>query len=1008
MKRKALTTIQRKAHRVKTGFFARKKAIQSGEKAIRHKSRDIADKTKYKFTAQGGVYSWKRLKVSLGAGFVLFLVMTLFIGNVTVPIVSDITQYWILIGTQTGGGGHFQEYGSPQSFIRVMSPMDPSNGKAVGPDFYLLNPFGIILSYLFLVFVAYLILTISSDFNFGGRKNARRSIFALVVLSLLVLMPLAAAEWQTIFEQNTSGGGVYMNGAGWYHKQTFTNLNPLSNQRIKYEMLLSKTGSSFTGMYTYKITLPGGASYEIDNYISTLQSSQHWESVTTSDAFTCSQGTGSIYFGISQTQPSQSFIYTYTKAGDPYTGGVFIWNHGSGEQTDEYSDMAARAYKEYNPIQVTLTMGVSPSGTGTTTPSPGTHQYDQGTTVHCTATANSGYHFEHWSGSYTGTQNPYDILMNADKTMTAVFVQDPQPTYSLTMAASPSGAGTTNPSIGVHTGYHSGDQVTISATAATHYIFMHWTGTGSGSYSGSGNPHVLTFSSSSISETAVFYPEPTYTLTMAASPSGAGTTSPAIGPHPGYYTGNQVTISASAASGYTFSHWSGTGTGSYSGTDNSHTITFDYYNIGETANFVATTHTLTMGVAPSGSGSTSPSVGGHPYQHGAVVDISASAGTGYSFSHWSGSGPGSYSGSTNGVSITINGDVTETANFISDITYSLDITIGDGEGTTNPSAGSHTYPSGEQVQCTAYPAEHYHFRQWTGSYTGAQNPYIITMNSAKYLTANFDPDVYTLTITVDGQGTVSKYPNGPYEYNDEVSLMATASSGWNFDHWGGDISGNEDPAYIYMTEDKEVTAYFTQMAIPPEIQTFKVNQTSLKTPGNVTIEWTTIRADAVHLFLNNIDQGEFDPSSTVSILIDRTTEAKIEATGAGGTAGSTVITITVGEGQMGGGTGFNYNWLLLIIIPVGLILLDRWLKKKPPFGKKDGEKYYTINIGDELQKVTGKKKKTKAEKTRTDQAKDIAKKTGARAKVAAGQVRDVSKKALSGLREKMRGLFKRE
>jgi hypothetical protein len=182
----------------------------------------------------------------------------------------------------------------------------------------------------------------------------------------------------------------------------------------------------------------------------------------------------------------------------------------------------------------------------------------------------------------------------------------------------------------------------------------------------------------------------------------------------------------------------------------------------------------------------------------------------------------------------------------------------------------------------------------------------------------------------------------------------------------------------------------------------------LKTPGNVTIEWTTIRADSIHLFLNNIDQGEFDPSSEISVLIDRTTEAKIEATGAGGLAGSTVITITVGEGQMGGGTGFNYNWLLLIIIPVGLILLDRWLKKKPPFGKKDSEKYYTINIGDELQKAIGSKKKKKEERTRADLAKDMAKKTGDRAKVAAGHVRDVSKKAIGGLRERMRGLFKRE
>ena len=48
---------------------------------------------------------------------------------------------------------------------------------------------------------------------------------------------------------------------------------------------------------------------------------------------------------------------------------------------------------------------------------------------------------------------------------------------------------------------------------------------------------------------------------------------------------------------------------------------------------------------------------------GAAVSISATPASGYSFSSWTGSGPGSYNGSTNPVSITMGGPITETAAF---------------------------------------------------------------------------------------------------------------------------------------------------------------------------------------------------------------------------------------------------------------------------------------------------------------------------------------------------------
>lgn len=66
----------------------------------------------------------------------------------------------------------------------------------------------------------------------------------------------------------------------------------------------------------------------------------------------------------------------------------------------------------------------------------------------------------------------------------------------------------------------------------------------------------------------------------------------------------------------------------------------------------------------------------------------------------------------------------------------------------------------------------------------------------------------TLTTSVSsGEGTIT--PSGGSFYdNESVKLTATAAAGYMFDHWGGDLSGNSNPATITMTGNKTVTAFF--------------------------------------------------------------------------------------------------------------------------------------------------------------------------------------------------------
>ena len=76
------------------------------------------------------------------------------------------------------------------------------------------------------------------------------------------------------------------------------------------------------------------------------------------------------------------------------------------------------------PGQYELTMQVSPPGGGTTNPSVGDHWYDSGTSVNASASANSGFDFDRWSGDCSGTSPSTSVYMDSNKTCTANFCHE--------------------------------------------------------------------------------------------------------------------------------------------------------------------------------------------------------------------------------------------------------------------------------------------------------------------------------------------------------------------------------------------------------------------------------------------------------------------------------------------------------------------------------------------------------------------------------------------------------
>lgn len=123
--------------------------------------------------------------------------------------------------------------------------------------------------------------------------------------------------------------------------------------------------------------------------------------------------------------------------------------------------------------QKQLIVNVTPDIGGAVTPSTGT--YVMGANVKLLATPSPEYIFKEWSGGFNGTSNPADIVMDADKTITAVFEKREYP-LSLTIV----GSGTVKEEIikiaSAATNYKSGTTVRLTPQPSAGFQFKKWSG----------------------------------------------------------------------------------------------------------------------------------------------------------------------------------------------------------------------------------------------------------------------------------------------------------------------------------------------------------------------------------------------------------------------------------------------------------------------------------------------------------------------------------------------------
>ena len=127
-------------------------------------------------------------------------------------------------------------------------------------------------------------------------------------------------------------------------------------------------------------------------------------------------------FDVSPTVSSYQYWYRDSGSMNIYAGGMAYRQNSvlNGSTNYDFSLAVTLLTNTTGTTNYTLTTSVSPSSSGSVSPSSGT--YASATQVSLTATADSGYTFSSWSGGASGTANPVTITMSTNESVTANFV----------------------------------------------------------------------------------------------------------------------------------------------------------------------------------------------------------------------------------------------------------------------------------------------------------------------------------------------------------------------------------------------------------------------------------------------------------------------------------------------------------------------------------------------------------------------------------------------------------
>jgi hypothetical protein len=317
--------------------------------------------------------------------------------------------------------------------------------------------------------------------------------------------------------------------------------------------------------------------------------------------------------------------------------------------------------------------------------------------------------------------------------------------------------------------YYSGASCTLTATPNTGYTFTNWK---------KGNSVVSTNASytfnvtESATYTATFTAIPQYTITVSANPTNGGT----VTGGGTFYSGTSCTLTATPATGYTFTNWK-------KGNSVVSTNATYIFNVTESATYTATftaipQYTITATANPTSGGTVT---GGGTFYQNTQCTLTATANAGYSFTNWTRNGTQVSTNPTYTFTVTAAGSYV--ANF--DQLTAHSVTCGEVEGGTIGASVGTAYP-GDVVTLTATANSGYFFSAW--DVRDANNNSIAVTNN-QFTMPNSDVTVSatfvqgcTVTIAEVEHGTVTASAlNGVP--GTTIMLTATPETNYVFHSW---------------------------------------------------------------------------------------------------------------------------------------------------------------------------------------------------------------------------------
>ncbi|MES2005345.1 MAG: ice-binding family protein [Bacteroidota bacterium] len=224
---------------------------------------------------------------------------------------------------------------------------------------------------------------------------------------------IPALQFAVILSNNPAAGGTN-SGSGTYASGTSVTVAASANTGYTFvNWTESGTIVSTSASYTFPIaaTRTLVANYVINSYtLTTTANPLTGGSITRSpDQLKYDHGTQVLLTAL----PAPG--YTFTN----WTENGTVLSTSAAYQISMTANRSLVANFKLNSYGLTLV--INPTIGGTVTKNPNLALYDSGTTVQLTATPNPGYTFTSWAGDATGSTNPLNVVMNANKNIIANF-----------------------------------------------------------------------------------------------------------------------------------------------------------------------------------------------------------------------------------------------------------------------------------------------------------------------------------------------------------------------------------------------------------------------------------------------------------------------------------------------------------------------------------------------------------------------------------------------------------